>query len=424
LGGTTGQILSKASNTNMDFTWIANDQGDITGVTATSPLTGGGTSGAITVGIQDATTSVKGSVQLSDSTSTTSSVLAATPTAVKAAYDLANAAIAKSFVDAKGDLISATADNTPSIVTVGSNGNLLVADSSATSGLRWQGSIAAGRNFVINGGMDVWQRGASGFGTSTGTYTADRWVLGSSSTTVTRDTDVPVSPYFNYSLKMVGTSDNSIIQRVEAVNSTLLAGQTVTFSFYAKRTAGAGALDVRFYYPTTTDTYGAITQIGSTVVVAASPSSSWTRYTVTAAIGTNITTGLQILINNTGASTTFITGAQLELGSVATNFSRAGGNIAGELAACQRYYQAAGGNNVGIWSGMTTISGTYYSVYPLPVAMRTSPTTVVTAIYGGSGFTAVTTSTVSAYSVSVSAVATGTNPAAVVTWTFTANAEL
>jgi hypothetical protein len=92
LGGTTGQILSKTSNTDMDFTWIANDQGDITGVTATSPLTGGGTSGAITVGIQDASTSQKGSVQLSDSTSTTSSVLAATPTAVKAAYDLANAA--------------------------------------------------------------------------------------------------------------------------------------------------------------------------------------------------------------------------------------------------------------------------------------------------------------------------------------------
>ena len=34
LGGTTGQILSKASGTNMDFTWINNDQGDITGITA------------------------------------------------------------------------------------------------------------------------------------------------------------------------------------------------------------------------------------------------------------------------------------------------------------------------------------------------------------------------------------------------------
>ena len=51
LGGTTGQILSKTSNTDMDFTWISNDQGDITGVTATSPLTGGGTSGAISIGL-------------------------------------------------------------------------------------------------------------------------------------------------------------------------------------------------------------------------------------------------------------------------------------------------------------------------------------------------------------------------------------
>ena len=91
-GGTSGQILAKNSNTDMDFVWIANDQGDITGVTASSPLTGGGTSGAITVGIQDATTSVKGAVQLSDSTSTTSSILAATPTAVKSAYDLATTA--------------------------------------------------------------------------------------------------------------------------------------------------------------------------------------------------------------------------------------------------------------------------------------------------------------------------------------------
>jgi hypothetical protein len=92
LGGTTGQILAKNSNTNMDFVWVTNDVGDITAVTATTPLTGGGTSGAITVGIQDATTSVKGAVQLSDSTSTTSSILAATPTAVKSAFDIATTA--------------------------------------------------------------------------------------------------------------------------------------------------------------------------------------------------------------------------------------------------------------------------------------------------------------------------------------------
>lgn len=48
-GGTTGQILSKATNTDMDFVWIANDQGDITGVTAGTGISGGGTSGTVTV---------------------------------------------------------------------------------------------------------------------------------------------------------------------------------------------------------------------------------------------------------------------------------------------------------------------------------------------------------------------------------------
>jgi hypothetical protein len=49
-GGTTGQVLSKTSNTDMDFTWITDPGGDITNVSVTSPITGGGSSGSVTIG--------------------------------------------------------------------------------------------------------------------------------------------------------------------------------------------------------------------------------------------------------------------------------------------------------------------------------------------------------------------------------------
>jgi hypothetical protein len=49
-GGTTGQVLSKNSNTDMDFTWVTDPGGDITNVSVTSPITGGGSSGSVTIG--------------------------------------------------------------------------------------------------------------------------------------------------------------------------------------------------------------------------------------------------------------------------------------------------------------------------------------------------------------------------------------
>jgi hypothetical protein len=74
LGGTTGQVLSKASNTDMDFTWVAQDDSN---------------------------------------------------------------AIQNAIVDAKGDLIAASAADTPARLAVGGNTAPLVADSTTATGLRW-----------------------------------------------------------------------------------------------------------------------------------------------------------------------------------------------------------------------------------------------------------------------------------------------
>ena len=68
-------------------------------ISTTAPLAGGGDLSANrTLSIADATTSDKGAVQLTDSTSSTSTTTAATPNSVKTAYDLANAQVATLFI--------------------------------------------------------------------------------------------------------------------------------------------------------------------------------------------------------------------------------------------------------------------------------------------------------------------------------------
>jgi hypothetical protein len=97
LGGTSGQILAKNSNTDMDFVWIANDQGDITAVTAGTGISGGGTSGAVTI---------------------TNSMATA--------------------IDAKGDLVVGTGADAFSRLAVGAtNGMVLTVDSAEATGLKY-----------------------------------------------------------------------------------------------------------------------------------------------------------------------------------------------------------------------------------------------------------------------------------------------
>jgi hypothetical protein len=75
--------------------------------------------------------------KLSDSTSTTSSTTIASSTAVKAAYDLAAAAIPCSAVTAKGNIIAATGSGAPVALPVGTDGQILYANSACSTGLEW-----------------------------------------------------------------------------------------------------------------------------------------------------------------------------------------------------------------------------------------------------------------------------------------------
>ena len=70
LGGTSGQVLSKNSNTDMDFAWVDPNPGDITGVTAGTGLTGGGTSGTVSLAIDSTVATLTGTQTLTNKTLT------------------------------------------------------------------------------------------------------------------------------------------------------------------------------------------------------------------------------------------------------------------------------------------------------------------------------------------------------------------
>ena len=88
LGGTTGQVLSKTSGTNMAFTWVTPQVGDITGVTAGTGISGGGTSGTVTVSIDTAVTVDKTTAQTLTNKTLTNPLINPTISTQASAYTL------------------------------------------------------------------------------------------------------------------------------------------------------------------------------------------------------------------------------------------------------------------------------------------------------------------------------------------------
>ena len=248
----------------------------------------------------------------------------------------------------------------------------------------------AGKNFVINGGMDIWQRGTSFALSSALAYSADRWCSYSSSAiTVSQQTSGLTG--FQYALRMqrnsgsTTTSYSQILYNAESKNSYPLAGQTVTLSFWARAGANfSGAsnnISVGVESGTGTDQnqyYGYFTGATLPVNTTATLTTSWQRFTYTCAMPSN-STQFAVFFNYTpvgtaGANDYFdITGVQLEIAPQATPFSRAGGSIGAELALCQRYYVSLNTSNFYVYGNFwNSANGILFTA--LPSTMRVTPT--------------------------------------------------
>jgi hypothetical protein len=326
-GGTTGQVLAKASGTDMDFSWVAQDDSN---------------------------------------------------------------AIQNTIVDAKGDLIAASAADTPARLAVGNNGETLVADSSTSTGLRYQATMAAGKNAIINGNFDIWQRGTS-IVNPVNQYTADRWQGNSGETqTISRQsTGAPAGS--QYYMRHTATQAACFFVPTTFLETSTVAalwGKTVTASILVRRNATMNTnLTFSIDKSSTVDAGSGAswTTISSTTITNASmPTATgvtdWFLATVTGTVPNDGTAnGLRIRLLSGGAangSTFDMSQCQLEVGSVATQFTRAGGTIQGELAACQRYYYRITGTLCVVASSGYTYSTTNGLCFMyLPVSMRVVPHT-------------------------------------------------
>lgn len=138
----SGDLAYNSSTGVISFT---NDAGDIESVTAGTGLTGGGSSGAVTLNL-DNTAVTAGGYGSANTVATftvdaqgrlTAASNASVSITASQVSDFGTVAIVRADINAKGDLIVGSADNTPAILSVGTNGYFLKANSSAATGVEW-----------------------------------------------------------------------------------------------------------------------------------------------------------------------------------------------------------------------------------------------------------------------------------------------
>lgn len=281
--------------------------------------------------------------------------------------------------------------------------------------------FAAGKNKIINGGFDIWQRGTSFTpSASSGTdYTTDRWVIyrssGAGAVTVSRQSSGLTG--FNYSCRVQRNSGNTSTAQIsfsttlENDDSLPYAGRTVVLSFYAKAganySASSGTLTPTIYTGTGSNQQlqTGLTGLATVATTSSTLTTSWQRFTLVGTVGssaTQLAVNFQFIPVGTASTNDWfeITGVQLEAGSVATPFNRNAGTIQGELAACQRYYIRITNTSANTWYGPTgmAISTTRtFSSLQLPSTMRTSPTTSISSVTVYDAGTNYSVSSVSTY---------------------------
>ena len=217
-------------------------------------------------------------------------------------------------------------------------------------------SLKSGRkNLIINGGFDVWQRGTSFSGVSSGTYHADRWNIWSNGGTIDID---KVSGGLQFAISGTGVT-NSLMQDIEAQDVPL--GDYI-LSFDADNYSNI--LSANCYSIGGGTHYGNLTYI----------SDGKYSMTLTSANFNSSTTAIRVEIYLNANTTIVINNVQLELGSVATDFEHR--SYGEELALCQRYYwkSATGVAYSVLSSGLVYNTTEALTMVRFPTSMRVNPT--------------------------------------------------